>query len=306
MWTRKIANEAHTIGLICWAISIFFVSMLVTETSGLIVQSALFPACTCSDKDAPTSSVDFVVFIHGRLEADSSVENIRIPRPSVLYSEFCKGLAKTKNVLLPEYHEHYSEWRREPRELCLGPVSSAVGEAIRNHASGSFVATGRRGNNNPPVKVTLVSFSMGAAILLKLLENESILSSQEVEIEKVVLVEPVWRCWLPFAVSRSVEARYSTTSRDKDLTVSNAPALAIVGTNDEEVQHDSGGGCKNSVARSLRPFLSNLTVIDIEGGNHFGLCSGVAEFAEDGLPVSMSPNDLREEIIGHISEFCGW
>jgi hypothetical protein len=39
----------------------------------------------------------------------------------------------------------------------------------------------------------------------------------------------------------------------------------VVGTNDIEVHHDSGGGLAK-VDPSLRPFLPHIDVIEIEGG----------------------------------------
>lgn len=228
-----------------------------------------------------------------------------------------------KDVLLVDYHEHYSDWRREPRDLGIGPVSSAVSEAIRKHVN----------NYDDPVdaaataistRITLVSFSMGAAISLKLLESDPMLktsssssssvSKNRVEVERVVLVEPVWRCWLPFAVSRAAEARYSPDK--KKVEISRVAGLALVGTNDVEVRDDSSGAMGGNsnrnigqrVVQYLQPFLPNLSAIEIEGGNHFGLCSGPPEFmdfAGDGLALDKSSDYLRQELIDHISEFCG-
>jgi len=281
------------------------------EAISMVVHSVLFPAGCKGDTTvrstgatiAPSTSSSLVVFIHGRLDVEDS-STINIPRPSVLYSEFCKGLATTKDVLLVDFHEHYNEWGKESRDLSLGPVSSAVGEAIRKY----IVSTSSPlpDSNYPPTKVTLISFSMGTAILLKILENESTFFSQSsnsmVEIENIILVEPIWRCWLPFAVSRAAESVYSTNKID--VAVSNVPALALVGTNDVDVRNDSGGG-PNCVKRSLRHFLPNLSVTDIEGGNHFGICSEVPLFSEEGLSMGMSTDNLRKGIIDRVTSFCG-
>lgn len=41
--------------------------------------------------------------------------------------------------------------------------------------------------------------------------------------------------------------------------------------------------------RSLKPFLPNVHVAEIEGGNHFGgICSGVENIASDGLGAEVA------------------
>ena len=218
------------------------------------------------------------------------------------------------DVFLVDYHEHYRDWRREPRDLELGPVSSAVGETIRKHIK-SYSDPMNATATSISVKITLVSFSMGAAIVLKLLKNSPMFESASVsvpssilkngiKIERAILVEPVWRCWLPFAVSRAAEARYSANA--KKVEISKVPSLVLVGTNDLEVRHDINGGMGSndtrnlgqSVARCLQPFLPNLSTIDIAGGNHFGLCSGPPKFmvfASEGLSSGKSSERLRKE-----------
>mmetsp|Transcript_21567 Transcript_21567/g.45492 ORF Transcript_21567/g.45492 Transcript_21567/m.45492 type:complete len:333 (+) Transcript_21567:69-1067(+) len=320
--------------------SLFCLFVLIAEAGGMAVHNVLFP----TDRDGaffgtnalplsatPTTispSPSLVVFVHGRLEADPVSDGMDIPRPAELYSDFCNGLADEtkKDVLLVDYHEHYKDWGREPRDLGLGPVTSAIGEAIRNH-----IATTTFRTDTATPKITLVSFSMGAAIVLKLLGSDptfqpatlssSLLGSSEgvLQVEKLILVEPVWRCWLPFAVARATEAGYSPSNNNNNggVGISKIPSLALVGTRDEEVQHDCGGagmggsGPRNSseaVVRTLRPFLSNVSAIDVTGGNHFGgLCSGppdIREFIEEGLAPDTTPESVRKELIGRISEFC--
>lgn len=61
------------------------------------------------------------------------------------------------------------------------------------------------------------------------------------------------------------------------------------------------------VRRSLKPFLPNIRVAEIEGGNHFGgICSGVDNIATDGLGKGVALTELQAEIIWHIVKFCRW
>jgi hypothetical protein len=264
-----------------------------------------------TDKKSPsTSPPELVIFLHGRLEADAG-ENISIQEPSELYGDFLSELSNQlppqSQVLMPAYHEQYSEWKREPRDLTLGPVTSAISRVIHDHLAGIDSSP----QSAMPYHLTLISFSMGAAIMLKLLANDPMLcdwndSTNRVDTKrlKLILIEPVWRCWLPFAVSEASSSIGDPTRRSS-IIVSNLPALAIAGTKDEEVRHDSGCMGQNSmdgVRRSLRPFLPNVQVAEIEGGNHFGaLCSGVEDVTGE-----VELEGLRTDIVERISQFCKW
>lgn len=274
---------------------------------GMAVHPVIFSTKSSVEND--NNQMSLIIFIHGRLESDSPDESI--PNPKDLYRDFCVGLADkaSQDILLPQYHEHYRDWRKEPRDFGVGPVSNLVSKAIRDHIMEKSNNIDNQNDNlqqsRPKMTITLISFSMGAAILLKLLKSDPFLSSSTmIEIDKLILIEPVWRCWVPFAVS---EASSSMTKMSGDATtlVSDIPALALAGTNDDEVWHDSGGG-KNGVARSLRPFLSNLSAIEVEGGNHFGFCSGIDSLAMKNLSPERTPSNIRKEIIHHIVSFCGW
>ena len=249
---------------------------------------------------------ELIIFLHGRLEADEHESNISIPDPSELYIDFLSNLydklPPNSQILMPAYHEHYKDWKREPRDLTLGPVSSAIGQAIHDHIEEMQFRWG-----NDPVKATVISFSMGAAVLLRLLANGPILSGKKscVEIQRLILIEPVWRCWLPFAVS---EANTRIGDPAKCATaISDVPALAIAGSGDDEVRCDSGCmGQRNMdcVRRSLKPFLPSVRVAEIEGGNHFGgVCSGLDNIVTHGLGGGVALPGLQAEIIGHIVKF---
>lgn len=263
----------------------------------------------------PNPSNEVVIFLHGRLEADDD-EDIFIPDPTELYSDFLSGLSNkipaNSQTLMPAYHEHYKDWKHEPRDLTLGPVTSAISQVIHDHLKSS---------EQESIKLTMISFSMGAAILMKLIANDSLLSTANkstcnddvggnncsVDVQRLILIEPVWRCWLPFAVS---EVASSLGDAARSCVISDLPTLAIAGTNDNEVKYDSGCMGQKSmdgVRRSLRAFLPNVQVSEIKGGNHFGgLCSGVNNIAMDSLGDSVELTDLRNEIIERISKFCGW
>ena len=210
---------------------------------------------------------------------------------------------------MPAYHAHYRDWKHEPRDLTLGPVTSAISQVIHDHL---------KSTERDAIKLTMISFSMGAAILIKLMASDPILSSAKnsgvdvgikcsVNIQRLILIEPVWRCWLPFAVSKAASLVGDPT---RDCIISDLPTLAIAGTNDDEVGHDSGCMGQTSmdgVRRSLRPFLPSTKVSEIEGGNHFGaLCSGVNDIATDGLGEGVELSILQNEIIERVANFSGW
>ena len=279
---------------------------------------AVHPIIIPAGRSSPTppfsgrSENELIIFLHGRLEADDD-EDIVIPEPSELYGDFLSDLSNkmppNSQILMPAYHEHYKDWKHEPRDLTLGPVTSEISQVIHDHLEFT---------EEESIQVTMMSFSMGAAILLKLMANDPILSSAKnsdndidrncsVNVQRLILIEPVWRCWLPFAVS---EAASMMGDPARSCEVSDLPTLAIAGTNDDEVGYDSGCMGQKSmdgVRRSLRPFLPRVQVQEIEGGNHFGgLCSGVDDIATDRLDEGVELPTLRNEIIERISTFCGW
>jgi len=285
---------------------------------GMVVHPIVMHGSKADKKSPSNSPPELVIFLHGRLEANAG-ENMSIPEPSELYGDFLSELSNQlppqSQVLIPAYHEQYSEWKREPRDLTSGPVTSAISRVIHDHLVGidpSLQAA-------MPRHLTLISFSMGAAIMLKLLANDPMLHlstnqsdndrndcTNRVDIKrlKLILIEPVWRCWLPFAVSEASSSIGDPTRRSS-IVISHLPALAIAGTKDEEVRHDSGCMGQNSmdgVRRSLRPFLPNVQVAEIEGGNHFGaLCSGVEDVTGE-----VELEGLRTDIVERISQFCKW
>lgn len=289
---------------------------------GMAVHPVVFPARQPTSADGPSNSNpssssstsnEIIIFLHGRLEADDD-ENLDIPAPSELYSDFLSELsnklpADSSKILMPAYHEVYKDLKREPRHLSsLGPITSAIGEVIRGHIEEEVLHR----SDQEPIHLTLISFSMGAAVLMKLLASDPILSSKNrrignhpMTIRRLIFIEPVWRCWLPFAVS---EAAVAVRDANKSVEISEVPTLAIAGTNDSESRHDSGcnGNSMDGVGRSLRPFLPNICVVEIEGGNHFGICSGVDDIAMDSLGEGMTLPVHRAAIIEMICEFCDW
>ena len=250
-----------------------------------------------------------VVFVHGRLEAEDG--EAPFAAPAELYSDFCRGLAETMepsqqepkaSVLLLEYDNLLSkELPREPRDLSYGPVSSALAEAISTHVllpREKAQSTTAEGREHKASQLVLISFSMGASMALKLLHNSDALKEA---LTYVVLIEPVWRCWLPFAVSgpRPILAAGDTASPS---------VLALYGTRDDQTQVDSGG----SVKGSLRPLLPDLETLSLKGGNHWGiLTEAVAgEIARERLlengPEAMTPTRVQANMITAIATFCGW
>ena len=109
---------------------------------GMAVHPIAIPSSNSPQSPTPPSpltSDELVIFLHGRLEADDHEKNIHvsIPDPSELYIDFLSNLydklPPNSQILMPTYHEHYKDWPREPRDLTLGPVSSAIGQVIHNH-----------------------------------------------------------------------------------------------------------------------------------------------------------------------------
>mmetsp|Transcript_12948 Transcript_12948/g.37970 ORF Transcript_12948/g.37970 Transcript_12948/m.37970 type:complete len:325 (-) Transcript_12948:800-1774(-) len=275
-----------------------FVAAISTESSG-------------TSSPVPTPPPPLVVFLHGRLEPDVG-EDPYAP-PEKLYADFCRsladrvpdtgGLMSPSGVILVDYADVLaSRLNREPRNLRLGPVSSAIAETLletmmtRNEIIGNKNENGEYQQQPPRRKLILVTYSMGAAMGLKLLNHLSVSLdhslSNVAEVDRVVLIEPVWRCWLPFASS-------------SPQIITNIPALALYGTDDSLTRDDSG----RSVLGSLRPFLPNLEVASLEGGNHWGILSEDAsggDIASEGLNEDRSPDDLRKEMVDRICQFCSW
>lgn len=214
-----------------------------------------------------------IVFLHGRLEADA--EEAPYAAPSKLYNDFLEKLPPTHLV---EYDKELAEPRklaREPRDLRIGPISSSLQDSIQDilskHADGSRKVD------------LLITFSMGAAMGFKLLHH-----CPEV-FDRVVLIEPVWRCWLPFVVSNP-------------RPICNVPTLALYGTNDALTRDDSG----KSVLGSLRAFFSNLKVVPIQGGNHWGILNEDVAISKEGLADNLTPAQLQDEMFALIEQFCNW
>ena len=266
-----------------------------------------------------------VIFLHGRLESEPGVGNV-YPPPRQLYSNFLNRLVDkfpsddkegtTTSLLMVEYDELLSKHlSKEPRDLQLGPVSSAILECIRKE----LVVVGKAGEDDDdddeqPIsrrrrrqQVTLITFSMGAAMGLKLLSNTEWFLSKSVLIENVVFIEPVWRCWLPFVVSNP-------------KVIADIPALAIIGSNDKDTLIDSG----RNVKRALQPFLPNVQVVEIDGGNHWYILneesynemivspsSSSSKQQQQGVNVLVTEEDddipphdmLQEQLVESISQF---
>ena len=259
-------------------------------------------------------SLPSVIFLHGRLEKDDDSEP-PFEAPAKLYYDFCKGLAKqfeqpstnskTTSIstsfplLMIEYDKLLAmELPNEPRTLDYGPVSTALANAIETNLGQ------RRQQQQQKQPLVLVSFSMGASMALKLLRNSKVLQKA---LTHVILVEPVWRCWLPFCVSSNQKA---ILTNDDNIRI-----LALCGTKDDQTMVDSVG----SVMGSLKPLLPTLEVLLVEGGNHWGILTesvvgtkiareGMSEkqiiVDDDGTAISMIPKLLQTKMIDNIVSFC--
>jgi hypothetical protein len=246
-----------------------------------------------------TKETSCVVFLHGRLEAESGEPPF--PPPRQLYQQFCHSMADAcgQSVLMVEYDQLLStHLGKEPRNLRPGPISQFIFDTVEAELSprepyhSDSIAT-------EPISISLVTFSMGAAMGLKLLhryqkrpqgENQSRFIPS---IEKLVLIEPVWRCWLSLI----------PTSTPISETI---PVLVIYGSDDEETLTDSG----QNVQGSLQTILPNLTVQELKGGNHwYILNANLGEQALAPLKLSSSSSNetsamsLRDQMIGYIQDF---
>lgn len=117
-------------------------------------------------------------------------------------------------------------------------------------------------------------------------------------ISKLILMEPVWRCWLSLA-SREVPIVSTSTGS------SSCQCLAIWGTCDRDTLMDSG----QSVKGALRPLLPEVETRSIRGGNHWYILNDTVEYATEGLisndkGISPVPGELRKMLVQEITSFC--
>lgn len=255
-----------------------------------------------------------IIFLHGRLEAENGKPPF--PPPSRLYQQFCTSLAKSMNepVLLVDYHEILSQQLgKEPRTWQRGPIAQSVMDVVESEMSGLMDSNrdwkGGDSNNRQQIDVTLVTFSMGAVMGLKLLQWYETSAGQlaPVRICKMALVEPVWRCWLSLV--------------PRDEPISHIPVLPIYGTNDSETLTDSGVGGGQSVLQLLLP---NLAVHELKEGNHWYIVNDDIVFDDEANRESKTDNVVsksmasmglapacqiipavfREEALAVLKEFC--
>ena len=259
---------------------------------------------------ASTSSC--VVFLHGRLEAEPG-DDAPFPRPAVLYRDFCHGLAHVlqQPVLMVEYHHLLASTTRflgrEPRSWELGPLSRSIFRTIVHELSGN---NGNSHNDDsatndcatvvPFSNMILVTFSMGAAMGLKFLHHAPTVLPPGIKISHVVLVEPVWRCWLSLVV-RTPSTLWTS---DDDDSNNDAPAVwALWGTHDSETLTDSG----RNVAAALRPLLPHVVTHSIPGANHWYILNHDIAFARTGLPDNkngLSTDILQRKALQLIADAC--
>ena len=228
----------------------------------------------------PIASPSCVVFLHGRLESDPGEPPF--PPPNVLYRQFCSSIVASLDmpVLQIDYHKILSKkLGKERRTWQMGPISQAIADSITKEL------------HNKETSIILITFSMGAAMGMKLLQNaETLFSHQNLTITRLVLIEPVWRCWL------------SLVPHDKPI--SDVPALAVFGSLDKDTLTDSG----KNVHGSLRPLLSNLTTVRLHGGNHWYILNSDLPVSWNGIREderAKTPGELRDELINDILlKFC--
>ena len=252
---------------------------LMLTVTGMAINSILFSK-EDSGKLSDSQQSPLVIFLHGRLEAEPG--ETAYPPPNKLYGDFIERLRKKlpsdgTGLLLLEFDEILSKLSTEPRDLRLGPISSAISESICNVIAPETSQQHKK-------TLTLITFSMGAAMGLKLLNT-----GFSERIEKVVLIEPVWRCWLPFAVS-------------SPKIICDVPTLALAGSKDKDTMVDSG----RSVQRSLKPFLPNLEVVELKGGNHWCILNDEFIISKEGLAPNKTPGELQNEMVENIACFCNW
>lgn len=264
-------------------LSIFVATLGMHHVHGLAAR-ILSPKPCWFLPDVPLHSNSCIVFLHGRLEAEA--HEPPFPPPPNLYSHFCSSLAKRsrQKVLMVDYHEGLSSHLgKEPRSWELGPISQSIIDCLNQQFA----------HHEEISLIDIVTFSMGAAMGLKTIRHASdkLVPDSKFSVSKMILIEPVWRCWLSIAMTHSNEF----------LTI---PVLAIWGTLDRDTLIDSG----NSVERSLTPLVSDrslLSAVSLNGGNHWYILNEDIVYASKGLPKAddaKSPSELREELMDLIIE----
>jgi pimeloyl-ACP methyl ester carboxylesterase len=195
--------------------------------------------------------------------------------------------------LLVDYHDILSTTiGREPRTWQRGPISQSIADLVANEMDYRRVDQHYTTSEEESSTIVLVTFSMGAAMGLKLVQEDAkslLPDDNNANISSLVLIEPVWRCWLSLA--------------PRDRPIAEIPTLAVWGTNDRDTLTDSG----KSVPRSLRPLLSNLTTKSLEGANHWYILNDNVSVSLWGLPqghTRRATQVLRDELIQCIAEFC--
>jgi len=289
--TSRAIQAMNSLCFLTTLIILQFGALSTVPVLGLEVRPVLFTkfadAITSStdQKSSVETPIPQILFLHGRLEPERGEDPI--DAPSVLYADFIEDLLSQQSpgsvLLMPEYDRLLSQrLNRESKDLRLGPVSSQLSDCIDQYIS---------------KPVVLISFSMGAAMALKLLKQNTNLRTF---VSHVVLVEPVWRCWLPFAEQ---EPLWNTDDE--------RPVLAIYGTRDKPTLMDSG----NSVEGSLRRFFP-LKVVPIENGNHWSIVSDrtskrevsplLQKIVTEDLPDGVHQSEIRKKLVQEIATFCRW
>mmetsp|Transcript_15018 Transcript_15018/g.36942 ORF Transcript_15018/g.36942 Transcript_15018/m.36942 type:complete len:874 (-) Transcript_15018:1942-4563(-) len=206
-------------------------------------------------------------------------KSARLPPPRILYWEFLSKLssafasafssslnvvadADTKtstvgdansevDILMIDYTTLLSKYlSKEPRSWEFGTVTKQVSKLISDEIHGRYVKPNMK--EKPPImNVGLITFSMGAAIGLKILHNQQKRQTENDQLlfsfSHAILLEPVWRCWLAMASRMD-------TSMDEIQDIRNElKLLAVCGTKDNDTLLDSGG----NVGRALRTILGD-------------------------------------------------
>ena len=221
---------------------------------------------------------EVVVFLHGRLEAEPG--EVAFPPPAELYNDFCTALADALDapVLMVDYHDTLaSKLSQEPRTWTWGPICQQIASVVTREIGSSNKCANCCG-------IVLVTFSMGAAMGLKLLAG----GLSAMQINKTILIEPVWRCWLSLA--------------PRNVPISQVPTLAVWGTLDKDTLTDSG----RNVSAALRPLLPNLQTHTLEGANHWYILNAdiiaSAELLQPNRPTQ-APVALQKELATIVGSF---
>ena len=289
---------------------LIFFCLLIPSASCLTPSKGVwFPSSTKLQTEQEPVSIQssrkLFIFLHGRLEADDKDPKqppMLPPPPAELYSQFCESLAReTKSpVLMVDYHEVLaSHLGQEPKTWQLGPVSRSIAGCIENETR-DLPMVFPEGEER---SIILVTFSMGAAMGLKLLQRQQQLQAIlpiVPRIHKIILVEPVWRCWLSLAAREQPIVSHSTSDGNNVVPA----CLAVWGTLDRDTLMDSG----KSVQGSLRPLLPQVETKALQGGNHWYILNDNVPFVKQGLlqndkGVISAPRVLRRELVKEIAIF---